>query len=79
MLSFVTPELNPIKKNLSSEKISKKKLKIVNPPIFTEHLRNFLKKNILGQLAGQISENFLQNTILKPVKIFRNQKTWQEF
>ena len=49
--------LNPINKNLSSEKFSDKNLRILNPQIFSENLRN-LQKKFLVQLAGQISENF---------------------
>ena len=34
------PGLNPINKNLSSEKFSDKNLRILNPTIFSENLRN---------------------------------------
>ena len=49
-LGSCLPGLNPINKNLSSEKFSDKNLRILNPKIFSE--------NILVLLAGQISENF---------------------
>ena len=42
------------------EIFSDKNLKILNPQIFSENLRNF-QQNILVQLAGQIYENFPQN------------------
>ena len=38
------PGLSPINKNLSSEKFSDKILRILNPPIFSEILRNFQTK-----------------------------------
>ena len=38
------PGLNPINKNLSSQKFSDQNLKILNPPIFSESLRNFQTK-----------------------------------
>ena len=55
--------LNPINKNLSSEKFSVKNLRILNPQIFSEK-REISRQNILVQLAGQICENFPQNILI---------------
>ena len=41
---LMLPGLNPINKNLSSENFSDKNLRILNPQIFSENLRNFQTK-----------------------------------
>ena len=55
--------LNPINENLSFEKFSGKKMKILNQPIFLENLKNFQTKYLV-QLAGKDSEIFAQNFLI---------------
>ena len=70
------PGFSPIKKNVSSEKFSDKNLRLLNPPIFSENLRNFQTK-YFGAAGWKISENFPQN-ILKGTQ-FENLRKFSEF
>ena len=72
---YSPPGLSPINKNPNSEKFSDKNLRILNPPIFSENLRNFQTKYFGA--AGWTnfwkfsSEYFDRNTIWKSEEIFR--------
>ena len=82
MLIFC-PGLNPINKNLSSEKLSDKNLRILAPPIFSEILRNSQTKYFGA--AGWTnfwkfsSEYFDRNTFWKSVEIVRILIIFSEF
>ena len=52
LLCVTSPGLNPIKINLSFQKFSDKNLRILNPHIFSENLRNF-QTNISFILTAQ--------------------------
>ena len=74
---------NPINKNLSSEKFSGKNLKIWNPPIFSEKVRNFQTKyfDAVGwtDFWKFASEFFNRITIWKSFEIVRNLRILSEF